>query len=436
MTESGLLLSREVSYGCTLCGDCCRERWRVPLEEPVRVSLRDRDWSVTPLAEQAREDPEFFYCPVPALSAGGAFARRDGACALLGAQGLCLAHKHFGVQSKGTVCRLFPYLFVEAPEGIYAGYSFCCRPVRDPEELARNPEVLEESPESAYEEARRFFAGIHYRKAPDRVVLGKDIEIEWNDYLALEDGLLELLSPEAGQPRHTLIQGSIYLTLAGLFIEECGATEPGGLSGAIGHFVQRMREEKYDRVKRIAVRVRGRRIVRRYVLSVMLGLHESGMEARAKRDERGGPGMISRLALLRSAASSFMARQPRAEIPADLFAELTGRYLRHIIWRKGLVLGCSLYRMGGLIREYAMLLVYYALIEFETRRRAQEMGARAAILDAIRTVERDFVLHAGRDETGPHEEERDAFELFLGLFDSLVRAKSFAPSMTEWQGLS
>jgi hypothetical protein len=92
--------------------------------------------------------------------------------------------------------------------------------------------------------------------------------------------------------------------------------------------------------------------------------------------------------------------------------------------------------MGGLIREYAMLLVYYALIEFEARRRALELGAEAAILEAIRTVERDFVLHAGRDETGPHDDERDTFELFLGLFDSLVRSKSFAPSMTQWQGRS
>jgi len=177
-------------------------------------------------------------------------------------------------------------------------------------------------------------------------------------------------------------------------------------------------------------RVRARRITRRYVISVMLGLHKAGMQARAKRDERGGPGMISRMALLRATGACFLSRQPKADLPADLFWDLTGRYLRHIIWRKGLVLGRGLYRMGGLIREYAMVLVYYALIEFEARRRAEEMGAEAAILEAIRTVERDFVLHAGRDATGPREEERDAFELFLGLFDSLVNAKSFAPSMT------
>jgi Fe-S-cluster containining protein len=436
MAEANLLFSQEVKYGCTLCGECCRERGRVPLEEEVRRSLRDRDWSGTPLAGLAGEDPEFFYRSVPSLPMGGAFALSEGACVLLGKDGLCQAHRHFGAEAKGTICRLFPYLFVEAPEGVYTGYSFCCRPVRNPKELATASKIIEESPESAYREARSFFPGIHYRKAPERVPVTQDLEIAWEDYLSLESGLLELLSMETGKPGYALVCGSVYLALSGLFLKELGDPEPAALSEHVRHFVQRMREEKYERVRRIASRVRARQITRRYVIGVMLGLHKAGMQARAKRDERGGPGMISRMALLRAAGVCFLSRQPKADLPADLFWDLTGRYLRHVVWRKGLVLGRGLYRMGGLIREYAMVLVYYALIEFEARRRAEEMGAEAAILEAIRTVERDFVLHAGRDATGPREEERDTFELFLGLFDSLVSAKSFAPSMTQWQGKS
>jgi hypothetical protein len=172
------------------------------------------------LAGLAREDPEFFHRSVPSLPTGGAFAWREGACVLLGEDGLCQAHRYFGAEAKGTICRLFPYLFVEAPEGGYTGYSFCCRPVRDPGELTKTSEVLRESPEAAYEEARSFFPGVHYRKAPECVAISQDLEIAWDDYLALESGLLELLGMETGKPGDSLVCGSVYLTLSGLFLKD------------------------------------------------------------------------------------------------------------------------------------------------------------------------------------------------------------------------
>jgi hypothetical protein len=59
------------------------------------------------------------------------------------------------------------------------------------------------------------------------------------------------------------------------------------------------------------------------------------------------------------------------------------------------------------------------------------MPADDATAEAIRLVERDYVLHAGRDETGPAEEDRDTFDLFVNLFDRMVGAKSFAASMVN-----
>ena len=165
------------------------------------------------------------------------------------------------------------------------------------------------------------------------------------------------------------------------------------------------------------------------MLSIMLGLHEAGMKARRKHDAAGGPGVISRLSLLRAMAGRLVSRYPPAPLPEELLSEAAGRYLRHVIWRKGLALGQGLYRLGGLCREYAMLLVAYALVEYFARLLAPQRGAEEAISEALRRVERDFVLHAGRDEIGPAEEERDSYELFLGLFDSLAGSKAFAPSM-------
>ncbi len=429
MQSVSFRFSQEVKYGCTFCGECCRERWRIPLDAATRQSLTDRDWSNTPLAERARGDPEFFAAPAPTLATGAAFRTSEGACVFLGEAQLCHVHRHFGGPAKGVVCRLFPYLFVEAPEGVYVGYSFCCRPVRRPAELVQAEQVYEESTEAACEEARAFFPGIHYQQAPSRVPLGRGVEIPWDSYLQLEEGLLELLHRSGESIGTCLVAGHFYLNLCELFLQEYRDEDEGVLRVNIAHYVTRMRNEGYKRVDGMARRSCRRWGVRRYVLSVMLGLHEAGMQARVKRDAAGAPGMISRVRLMRAMLRRLFERYPRAELPEDLFSEAAGRYLRHVIWRKGLALGRGLYRLGGLCREYAMLLVAYALLEYFARRLTPTLGAEEAIAEALRIVERDFVLHAGRDEIGPAEEERDSYELFLGLFDSLVGSKAFAPSM-------
>ena len=423
------LFSDEVEYGCTACGQCCRERWRVPLDALTREGLGKRDWKGTLLEAKAKSDPEFFVQDAPTLSTGAAFRTSEGACTLLGEDGLCTAHRLYGPQAKGVVCRLFPYLFVEAPEGVYTGYSFCCRPVRHPAELAATGRAWEESVASVYDEAKGFSSSVHYQVAPKRVALTPTVEIPWDGYLQLETGLLYLLNrPERPLAFH-LIAGHVYLTLAGLFLEEFRDQDEDSLRGKVAHYVERMRSENFGRVDRIAQRGRGRMGVRRYVLSVMLGLHESGMIARQKRDARGGPGMISRWNLFRGTIRHFFERRSKTMPSQEVFAPLVGRYFRHVIWRKGLALGRSLYRLGGLTREYAMLLIEYALLEYFAGKLAADRGDEEATSEAIRIVERDFVLHAGRDVVGPAEEDRDAFELFLGLFDSLVGSKAFAPSI-------
>ncbi len=44
-----------------------------------------------------------------------------------------------------------------------------------------------------------------------------------------------------------------------------------------------------------------------------------------------------------------------------------------------------------------MLIVAYGLIEYFARKRVESLGAEEAVSEAIRRVERDYVLHAGRD---------------------------------------
>lgn len=432
MTTPSFIHSPEVQYSCTLCGECCRERWRVPLDEPTCHTLLKQDWQETPLAEQAEKNPEFFIQRVPTLPTGAAFQTHAGGCVFLDTDGLCLLHKHQGASAKGIVCRLFPYLFVDAPEGVYVGYSFVCRPVRLPDELETANTILEESEASTFEEARGFYPGIHYQQVPEQVELGWDILMTWKSYLELESGLIEILQHPDVPFSHRLVAGHAFLNLAGLFLKEFAEIPPEEREDKVTHYVEAMRKERYARVIRIAERSRGRRLIRRYVLSVILGLHEAGVKAREKRDKGAGDGTIRRMALISRMFRHFFKPAPPVREIKDILSESAGRYLRHFIWRKGLVLGRSLYRMEGICRGYALLLIAYALIEHYTGYYVKSQEPEAAVAEAIRTVERDFILHAGRDATGSEEGGRESYELFLSLVDSLVTSKSFAPSLVGW----
>jgi hypothetical protein len=431
MSETRFIFSPEVDYQCILCGDCCREGWRIPLDQAARDSLAARDWTGTPLEALAKEKPDFFSQDAPSVPTKAVFKTRHGGCVLLDEQGRCTAHVHFGRMAKGVVCRLFPYLFVEAPEGVYAGYSFCCRPVRSPGEAADSGgEQPGEPVQEILQEARAFFPGIHYHKAPAQVEITPGFSVSWEDYLRLEQCLLELLSREDQPLSLRLVEGHVFLNLLAMFLKESALGKELDAGKQTEHYIESMRGKNYDRIERIARRSKGRLFLRRYVLSVMQGIHQQGKVARQRREENGGPAMISRPGLMAAIIRGMLRPYPRARIPREVLDAAAGRYLRHVIWRKGLALGRGLYRLGGLSREYSMLLIEAALLEYEARRLAADMEPEQAVAEAIRRIERDFVLHAGRDEAGPAEEDRDVYELFLGLFDSMVSSKAFAPSMT------
>jgi hypothetical protein len=433
MNSSRFIHSEEVRYGCTLCGECCKEPWRVPVEKATRKSLSERDWSGTPLEKLAGSDQDFFFEQAPTLPTGAAFQTRPetGGCILQGEDGLCLAHANFGVNAKGVVCRLFPFLFVQAPEGVYTGYSFVCRPVRKLEELKTAGEILDESTENIYEEAKNYFPNVHYQQAPETVELAPGVNLPWTAYIKIEQGLLDILSRDVHGLRFNLVSGYFYLNLAGLFLREYQNESPEALTEKTAYFVEKMDEEKFDRVDRMSRKTKPRLFVRKYATSAMLALHEEGLRARTKRDRQGGPGAISRVGLTKALVGHLLRPRPSAELPEQEFNEAVGRYLRHVIWRKGLALGRGLYRLGGLGREYAMLLIHFSMIEYHARRLVRQLPVDDATAEAIRLVERDYVLHAGRDETGPAEEDRDTFDLFVNLFDRMVGAKSFAASMVN-----
>ena len=110
-------------------------------------------------------------------------------------------------------------------------------------------------------------------------------------------------------------------------------------------------------------------------------------------------------------------------------AEAVSRYLRHIIWRKGLLVGSSPYFTGVMRRGYANLMVITAMICDQAARRSAAFGAVGRAERAIIEVERDYVLHAGRRTEVSVQERINRHRHVLQVVDSFFHQKAFARSM-------
>jgi Fe-S-cluster containining protein len=140
-----------INFDCTGCGNCCLQ-WPVPSTDEDRRRIIDlsREFVAPVTANTATvETTAGTAADIPSTSTsvdlfstpGGQLFRRidmdvlrnknnqfqytmekraDGRCVFLTQQNRCALHERFGVESKPSMCQLFPYTFTEAPDGFYA----------------------------------------------------------------------------------------------------------------------------------------------------------------------------------------------------------------------------------------------------------------------------------------------------------------------------
>lgn len=180
--EAALLIPAEVRFDCTFCGNCC-------LSWPVPVTAGDIEKIEQHLAGNGRELP---LSRVSEKEAGKVKAfthalskRPDGRCSFLSDEERCELHD----SAKPSMCRLFPYTFFASPEGLRVGLSFASSGV-----LRNSGRLLSEQEESL-RALSRLFASLYGElavipKAPSHVKLCHEFEIEYEQFLLMEEALL------------------------------------------------------------------------------------------------------------------------------------------------------------------------------------------------------------------------------------------------------
>jgi Fe-S-cluster containining protein len=392
-----LLLPDNVVFTCQNSGACCRTDWLIGVDAASHARLRDVEWSAhdPTLAGQAT------FVPLPSPLRTGerlTFARRsDGACVFLAPDARCTIHRGLGGAAKPQVCREFPYHFVQTPDGVAVGVSFACTAVRAHQGATLGAQRAE---------IEAVLAGsTRVERLPEALTLFGSIDVSWPTYRPIEAALLRLLGHGRERLPVSLLAGSALLSLCiGLTQLEAraareGRTPAATLTGALAE----LQAEDYRRLLAIAA---GARYPRRPSLT-FLAPPFTWLELSRRRPSR--PALL--LALYRN---YFRFRRARGRLPDvitggapfELAAVLATRfdarapgvdeflreYWSHVVFRK------TLTPMHGIFRGYQTLLALHAFMKLAARLHALRAGRAVTVLadvrEAVRLVERAFVLHA------------------------------------------
>ncbi|MBP7126709.1 YkgJ family cysteine cluster protein [Myxococcota bacterium] len=176
-------------FTCSACGSCC-QGVNVPFDRNALERLTpDR-------LEILQRELHFRNAPVLILDADEGnevlpvCRNRFGACLFLEDR-LCGLHRRFGPEAKPLVCRMFPFDFVVAPDGITVSLQMECRDPRA---------VIQGEPLAAQEEEVRSLLRLAGPRAleRDRATLDGATVVSFEEYLDLEREVLEAIDRTRG----------------------------------------------------------------------------------------------------------------------------------------------------------------------------------------------------------------------------------------------
>ena len=170
-TSSPLFVDPETRFSCSGCGRCCTASWAIAVTPDKKDEILSRPW------KELGVDPSQLVRPM--AKGLWALTKQPGTnrCVMLGEDGLCDLHRHWGAEAKPQMCIRFPHLAVASAEAVWITANFGCKAVQEGHgpPLPTDAAVLAETfaPELA---AVREDADIGYGVSPGHVVGGQELE--------------------------------------------------------------------------------------------------------------------------------------------------------------------------------------------------------------------------------------------------------------------
>jgi Fe-S-cluster containining protein len=188
-----LRIDSEQRFTCSQCGTCCH-RWDVVVSDAEIDAFRRHNaasWYRESRDAEAGTSVDPFE-PVPGLPGLQRIRKRaDGGCGFLSPDNRCRIHEELGASRKPLTCRMYPYSFHAAPDGVVVTTSFGC-----PTIIANKGEpIAAAASRDALESMRVEWFGTRSATAsPRELVAGRSIDSR--SLRVLRESLLAMLKVE------------------------------------------------------------------------------------------------------------------------------------------------------------------------------------------------------------------------------------------------
>lgn len=173
-------LPPDQNFTCTDCAKCCVTPWRVKVTSENAESIATTD-------AYKRLEREGFV-PLPVSDGQHRIGRKeDGVCQFLrDDRSGCHIHAEAGAAAKPSVCRLYPFVLINTPDGYFVSLAFSCpavlagvgAPVE--KQLASLSEVVKDST----------YFGDDTVSPDKKVTVTENFQTSWSDYLKLEQHIV------------------------------------------------------------------------------------------------------------------------------------------------------------------------------------------------------------------------------------------------------
>lgn len=182
-------------FTCSQCGRCCRGFDVVVTA--AEIDLYRRRGAAAWFRGAGAADTGEPFEPVPGAPALQRIRKReDGACGFLSEHNRCRIHEELGAAKKPLTCRLFPYAFHTAADGVVVTASFNCPTIAANE----GAPISDATSRAALESLRREWFAIHPSKpAALELVAGRSMSPR--TLLLLRQNLLAMLTADGNDLR-------------------------------------------------------------------------------------------------------------------------------------------------------------------------------------------------------------------------------------------
>ena len=182
MVTDTIYIEPGARYQCVPdCGFCCGF-WNIPIDLTRKDRLLEKAW-VREIDQDIGRRIGHGVFNIIGQKDHAVIERQQGACSFVNERKFCSIHAREGYEAKPVACQQFPFIYYQTPRGLEVFLDHSC------------PEIIQNLGELVTPEEiqTRISFHEHVIKVSPPIPLTSSINLEWENYLALEDALLNVL---------------------------------------------------------------------------------------------------------------------------------------------------------------------------------------------------------------------------------------------------